>query len=335
VATLANLKKRIGSTVDFNAFFEDVEEYSTASVHPVESGFRVEAMRRAEVPMGVQPLAPARVPIVVNRSQDPPTTSNPEPGTPATELNPEDSSSNISRYDRRYLHPGTVLTLRRGSRGGAVAENLVKYALPSIPEVVVGFVKTSEIAAREVVSHQGVMPINGLAKPFQSSRLNLLCHIHTAIKRLTGPTRPVDLVSIFQSLADKKARSPTIELLHQVVKLSFDWEDLVVIANPFKLPYIEVGMKISDDCLRKCIELMWLEYKTVWFSEMKSLCIPSFAGDFEWASDTHVSEPRASEPRRRRSSSTGERPGKAEVTEGKPKRAESKRSRSILGLARD
>jgi len=322
------------ATMDFNAFFDEEEpDYTTANILPTEAGFHVKQHIAEQAAMQPRPLAQSTMKPETRQEPDTPTTQPTlvqEFDNIRAELQPDDSSSNIGRYKKKYLHPGTVLATRRGGVGGAVHEDLVRYDLPAIPEVVVGFVKTAEIARKEVLNYHKVTPINGLARPFRNSRLNLLCHLHTAVVKIAGTDRPADLVRILKGLGSKRTHTPTAELLNQVIRLTFDWDDMEVAANPFDLPYIEPHMKISDDCLLKCLDLLWLEYKRLWFDQVKSLAIPAFAFDYQDVSDSKLTEPK---PHRSRHYTAEEIPSKVE--EARPKRTESRRSRSILGISRD
>lgn len=336
LTVLASNDKMVGaggppSTIDFNAFFEsesdEPADYSTAPVHTGESGFRIEhksqVVNEDPYPRSLSTMTPTPTARIPRSSQA--NTQAPEQQE-KTELTPDDSSSNISRYQRRYLHPGTVLTSRRGSARGVEQDEVVEYRLPAIPEVVIGYIKTTEIARREILNHHKVTPINGLARPFTNQRLNLLMHLNTAIVRISGSERPAELVSLLRTLWQNKSRTPTIELLNQVINLTFDWEGMVVESNPFQLPYIEPGMKISDDCLAKCLDLLWLEYKRLWFENLKNLIVPSFSMDYASFSDGKLS----SESRRRRRSHS-ESPAD-DKQRSSPRTPESRRSRSILGF---
>lgn len=288
---MCDLQKSVGSTlptVDFNSFFADGDNETQSNVfglQPTESRFEVTQHSRKSHELHVPPLSPSAFKPSVQKDKVASGDDTVIEGL-RSELRPDDSSSNLGRYKREYLHPGSVLASRRGGRGGATQEDLVKYDLPAIPEVVVGFVKTAEVARKEIFNYHQVMPINGLARPFRNQRLNLLCHMHTAIVRLSGSERPKDLITHLKALSERKSLTPTTELLNQIVKLTFDWDDMEVAANPFRLPYIEPHMAISDDSLSKCVDLLWSEYRSLWFEEMKSLEVPSFSSDYHSKSDS-------------------------------------------------
>jgi len=313
MTAVATTKLRVGGLgtelgVDFNKFFEESAEVdSTVLPGPVNSGFRVITplnirKQRPDKPTG----SPAKQPH--KKEEDP----FPSPfeyqyhdsdedeveeqhshtsklrradDEVASQIGPTDSSSNIGRYtpselacSRKYMKQGTVMTVRKARGGGVVEESRVLYELPAIPEVVAGFIRTESIASAEVLSHHQVRPINGLAKPFRNNRLNFLMHLHTAIHNL----RPQDsgsVLSTIKRLKSRKVGSPSMELLFQVIKVTFDFEDHVVKGNPHKLPYIEPGMILTDDVMNKCFSLLYSQYQVEWFNEVKDLRTPRFTGD--------------------------------------------------------
>lgn len=97
-----------------------------------------------------------------------------------SELDPEDSRSNLGALNNRYMRQGTVINMR--GRGGTVLQNVVENEPLAIKKnVVVGYVKTEQMSSREQETNKKVRPINGLARPFRDDRLNLLVHFNTAV----------------------------------------------------------------------------------------------------------------------------------------------------------
>jgi hypothetical protein len=201
----------------------------------------------------------------------------------AESLLPDDSSSQLERYNRSYMPEGTVYDITGKGTQLAIAH---KIELPKITEeqeevnVVQGFIKTETHRRLEKESLSKLAPINGLANPFKSSRLNLLCHFHTALQTIDTGLGVETNYDRVKWLNDYEAKNPSQELAYQMIVRTFCFRTGSIIANPFKFPYIEVGMLISDDCLYKSFDLMRSEYKTLWFDEMKSLAVPSFHDDY-------------------------------------------------------
>lgn len=214
---------------------------------------------------------------------------------------PSDSSSHVSRYDRKFMGDGTVFSKRSrpedqvihepqpsanddkqtiynvSKKSGTVIGFQQEVSRPVvIKDVVRGFVKTEGMAKKEAESNKKIAPINGLANPFKSHRLNLLCHFHTAVDSVLTGSGEMTYYDALSDLAQLKAVTPSQELSHQIVVRTFDMKSSVVMANPFKLPFIEIGMAMSDDCLNKCFKMLNMEYQMLWFEEMKSLKVPSF-----------------------------------------------------------
>lgn len=198
-----------------------------------------------------------------------------------TELEPNDSSSVAERYENeeRFMDEGTVFEMRGPGRTELSTIQEVQDLRPQ-REIIVGFKKTQEMVVQEGKVYRRVSAINGLANPFHSHRLNFLCHFDTAIKSITLRRNDFSHYDTLSWILDHKSVTPSQELLYQVVKNTFDISQNRIIANPYKLPFLEVGMLISDDCLAKCFELLKLEYKQLWFEKMKGLIIPEFHSDF-------------------------------------------------------
>lgn len=199
--------------------------------------------------------------------------------SPKTEIFPEDSSSHISRYNNRYLNEGTILNVDR--EGKTVLQTVRAHdALRPEKQIVVGYQKTNEMLIKENRIYKRVNSINGLANPFHSHRLNFLCHFDTAVRSIQVRKENYTLFDTITWISRHKSMSPSQELLHQVVINTFDLENQVVVSNPYKLPFLEVGMLLSDDCLVKCFDLVRLEYKSLWFDKMKGLLVPAFHDEF-------------------------------------------------------
>jgi len=220
--------------------------------------------------------------------------------SPKTEVFPEDSSSHVSRYQNRYmgngtifdgesmnpsgpinryLEDGTILDVRGDGKTTLQTSRAVDSLRPE-KQIVVGYKKTDDMIVRENKIYRRITAINGLANPFHSHRLNFLCHFETAIKSIQIRKEDYTHFDIIVWISKHKSMSPSQELLYQVVCNTFDLEEQRIIANPYKLPFLEVGMLMSDDSLAKCFNLMRLEFKTLWFDKMKGLMVPDFHNEF-------------------------------------------------------
>jgi hypothetical protein len=202
----------------------------------------------------------------------------------------DDSASSIGLNftSGRFMEQGTVVSDATLKIGRKNLGRVVNSQLPGVPESAIGFVQTEELYAGDVAARQGVIPINGLSKPFSNSRLNLLGHIYTGLNIVNRESESQSFFVTLLSLRKSKLNSPPVQLFRQVLNCTFDWEESMVKSNPFGLPYIEVGMTISEDSLIKCFELLNSEYKNLWFSEMKQMQVPSFAQDYNHLSDFSI-----------------------------------------------
>lgn len=249
-------------------------------------------------------------------------------------IHPIDSSSVTGRYSKRYMHPGTVYNV---SKGKTVLEPLSEISpLGLIPDVVGGFQMTESMRKLDIETKQTVYAINGLASPFKNARLNFLCHFHTALEgcKINSDREPVEAL---EEIALMRTRNPTEELIKQCINKTFDFEDMSVKSNPFKLPFLEVGMLVTESMLAKCLDLLYNEYKAAWFQELKCLMIPKFHSEFLNHS-TYVSDrerqggiKRRNEVRRTQRSEESKR-GTGVKTERIRRDSHSSRQKSILGF---
>jgi len=247
-------------------------------------------------------------------------------------IRPCDSSSVIERYTdgRRFMQHSSAYTYRDNKTHlEPVVENQVV-----LPErvVVQGFVKTKLMEEKEKESHDRVYTINGLAAPFRNSRLNFLTHVNTALVECSFDPMS-DPIDALEEIGTVKPKNPTGELVRQVVQRTFDFDQLSVIANPFKLPFIEVGMPITDSVVLKSLELLQLEHKSLWFSEMKCLRVPKFFDDFTGVS-TEVSRSGVKDGtrRHRRPSRTGREEHVEQSRQGTSEKRFQRRSATVLGI---
>jgi len=199
-----------------------------------------------------------------------------------------DSISNVGRnFEKRKLSNGTIFTVSQNQR--IKEEDLIEIDdLQPSKQVIVGYRKTISMQEKERAVNQRVKPINGLSSPFKDNRLNLLMHFHTAVET----NMPIDDTQGYsqslQRIMRHKSKSPSEELAKQIIDTTFNFEELTIVANPFRLPFIEVGMILSDNCLVTCFTLLKSEFETLWFSSMKSLMVPSFHKKFWSYSETAI-----------------------------------------------
>jgi hypothetical protein len=212
-------------------------------------------------------------------------------------LGPGDSSSVLDRYrdGRSFMRSGTVLQFSKAKTGQQVLDT--DGSLVVCKDVVKGFLKTRQLARAEKESVEKVYTINGLAAPFKNGRLNFLCHFHTALSECSIDPE-VDPIDALISLGATRAKNPTGELIKQTIERTFDFEEMHICANPFRLPFIEVGMSITESTILKLLDLLQSEYRTAWFEELKCLKIPGFHSDFSTLS-TSVREQPSSRPQKR------------------------------------
>lgn len=192
------------------------------------------------------------------------------------ELGPDDSSSVVSRYKNDYMDTGTVFStqlptiLEANRTSPQIAEQQDRYTT-----LIVGHQLTSSMASVAQRELAKIYPVNGLCRPFKNDKLNFLTHMYTAMTKLR-PRDPERFVQNIWLAYRTPPRCPNEELLHMVLRRTFDKTLGIVKLNHFQLPYIEVGMEITDQCLVACFDLLEQQFKILWFEEMKELQVPSF-----------------------------------------------------------
>lgn len=213
---------------------------------------------------------------------------------------PDDSSSNIGRYKKRFMPNGynagtqlqpmqedeedfgndvqPVYVMSKGRTVLSVGDNITRPAF--VKDVTVGFRKTNDMVKTENQVLSTIHPINGLATPFKSNRLNLLIHFHTAISNVLPKIGREDYIKMMWYISKYKSSTPSEELAFQVVSKTFNLSEMIVVANPYKLPFIEVGMQVNDPTIVKCFTMLRNEYEQLWFEEMKHLWVPDFHNTF-------------------------------------------------------
>jgi hypothetical protein len=203
-------------------------------------------------------------------------------------VTPDDSSSHLSRYGKRYMGEGTVLTFNKKGANVISEEEEVPRPMP-VMNLTRGYVRTKEMHNTELDILKTIRPVNGLSNPFRSDRLNLLAHFHTALVGLKPVDKEFTTFDAIEYLSSFRPRTPSEHLAKLMVSQTFDLRQKVVVSNHYKFPYLEVGMRVSDDSLVKSLDMLRLEYKVLWFNEFKSLCVPDFHDKYNRHKDTKIS----------------------------------------------
>jgi len=252
---------------------------------------------------------------------------------------PSDSSTQLNRYKKSFMREGPVYNVRKSS---TVLEPVNEIsALTTTPkiDVVRGFQMTESMARMDRESVDKVYTINGLACPFKNPRLNFLVHFHTALGSC-GIDSKHDPIDALDHIGTMKPQNPTEELIKQCIVRTFDFDEMCVISNPFRLPFIEIGMLVSESMLSKCLSILRSEYRALWFQEMKCLKVPSFHDEFsEFSTHTMVRNYRRDKnlERRhaiRRSSNQTSGESESDIKSGvKKQAAKPKVTRTLLGMS--
>lgn len=232
-------------------------------------------------------------------------------------LNPGDSSSVLERYGKQYIQHGTQFSVMRAQSAAEAADN--RTLLTANTFLVEGFHRSSESAVREARSVQKLTPINGLPRPFQSNRLNFLANFHTGLGRAITRMQEGTMVEIMIRVIKGNSLVPVDDLLTQVMCVTIDRRQSEYVSNPFNLPYIEIGMLVTEESLVKMLDLIQIEYKQLWFQELKSIVIPRFHSDYK----AYSSDPALMTTSRRSRDDYHKVPAR---------RDKGSKSRSILGL---
>jgi hypothetical protein len=226
-------------------------------------------------------------------------------------IGPLDSSSVLGRYDRSYMKDGTVFTASAAGCTADAADNRTNLTVGTY--LVEGFKRDDESQRKELKSIGRIKPINGLPRPFQSMRLNFLANFHTGLGRACSKYEGLAMEDVVYKVMGYEPRLPVDELLQQVLRSSLDGRMCEYIANPFSLPYIEIGMLITEESLCKMLDSIQGEYKALWFQELKAIHVPNFHSDFRRFSSEPSSGTRRTKSRRQSSdtqSTVGSKPSK-------------------------
>jgi hypothetical protein len=204
-----------------------------------------------------------------------------------SELSPGDSSSVIERYSKEYMTPGTVFSVQAAQNAADEADD--RTVLTAQTYLIDGFQRSKEIVRREHKSVQKLRPINGLPRPFQSVRLNFLANVHTALGRAISKNKEMSMVEIVNKVMRSTPLVPCDDLLIQLLSSTIDRHLCIYSSNAFKLPYIEIGMIVTEDSLVKLFDILQGEFEALWFQELKSIVVPKFHSKYRESSGDPVS----------------------------------------------
>lgn len=228
-----------------------------------------------------------------------PQTMSPQPVAKGlhTELSPDDSSSTMGRYREQrkfwkpdYNDPSTFAASQEEEDIETIL-NVGPVVDRNENVVVRGFVKTNPIAFHEQKMVSKIKTIPGLQQVFICERLNFLAHLHSALHSLSHSEDypPPDFVSRLEKTLHRSARNPQTELLKMVISTTIDFENMVVCSNAFRIPVLEVGMRLTEQYIYMAFHQLNSEYESTWFEAVKNMRIPSFHGRFVGKSDSYLS----------------------------------------------
>lgn len=214
-------------------------------------------------------------------------------------LLPNDSSSVTGRYGKEFMDTGTVFTAEpaRNSADKASGRTLMTVG----NSLVSGFNQTADLANQEAKSLRKLKPINGLPRPFTSQRLNFLANLHTAIDRALSRYPGGQMAAMYQVMKSRP-ELPCDDLLHQLLNATISKSSGIFVSNAFRLPYIEIGMKITEEAIVATFSLLLDEYKSCWFQEFKNIRVPSFHNLYK-SRQTHSRESESHRRHRKRTES--------------------------------
>lgn len=281
---------------------------SPQSSPKAESGFKDMEMRMRQME--------AELRLAKEQAIIKPAPLRPSPRTELT-IDPGDSSSIISRYGRQFMGQGTVLSPREMASAADRLDGRTSMAVQD--DLVSGFNMTEDLVRIEQNSVRKLRPINGLPRPFTCRRLNFLANLHTGIQRAIE-RRPDSLQTAMFRAMRRRPELPCDELLYQVLTCTIDRTSNTFTSNAFSLPYIEVGMHITEESIAKAFDLLESEYKTKWFQEMKNISVPNFHDRFKgFSKDTMQVD-------------SGERRAKAHSEHSQDRTKKQRKGSSLLGF---
>jgi len=209
-------------------------------------------------------------------------------------IGPGDSSSELNRYNKNfwkpdYNSPSEVMPCIEEEDIQTILATGTQLS-KNEDDVVRGFVKTRPMIMHEVRVNSSIKPVPGLQKIFCNPRLNFLAHLHTALHKISSFKEypPPDLIERLVVTKNEFPRNPQHELLNQVISCTLDLEDMVVVSNPFSLPVLEVGMKLTEKYVFTCFDILNKEYESMWFETVKDLRVPRFHRNHSDKSDDYL-----------------------------------------------
>jgi len=229
---------------------------------------------------------------------------------------------------RRYINEGTVI--HRVSAKTMIEQASGRERTVVSDGLIRGYIIDDDARDREQRIVSSIGDINGLTAPFKNDRLNFLANFHTGMRTALSFHDQDPVRSLF-SFMKRTHIIPYDKLTKVVLSSTIDRSEGLFSANPFNLPYLEIGMLVSEDAIRKVIDLTYSNYKELWFQEMKGLEVPSFHSLYSsFNRDLISADQHHTRERARPAGERQERRERASTVVGKPS---SRRSpRTILGF---
>jgi len=225
---------------------------------------------------------------------------------------PNDSVSKLNDPVNIIESPGQ---LSRVNSGGFIRSVEAHKAGHFEDKVIQGYMLTEEEAAKAERKMSELQAVCGLPTVFTDRRLDFLWYIHVPLEKYFTdrhdsskkyPSRTPR--NCFQTMLKARDSTPQTTLLRQVAKVSFDFDDGVVLSNAFDLPNMHPGQSITDLSLFIMLDQLKREYELKWHSILNGGSLPDFADRFSSRSNSLDSRStRNDRPRRQSSSSSGSR----------------------------
>jgi len=223
------------------------------------------------------------------------------PNDSASRLNSPENSKDVRELSR--INNNGFIRSVENHRPGQFEEKVIQ-----------GYMLTEEEAERAEKKMSELQAVCGLPAVFTDRRLDFLWYIHVPLEKYFTdksdgikryPTR--NPRNCFQTMMKSRDSTPQTTLLRQVAKVSFDFEEGVVLSNAFDLPNLHPGQSITDLSLFIMLDQLKREYELKWHSVLNGGSLPDFADRFSSKSGSSDGRSLQSSQSRRRSSSSSER----------------------------
>jgi hypothetical protein len=195
----------------------------------------------------------------------------------ASTIVPRDSVSNAGHHRLKYKNEGSVIM--RQPAMTAIDEESGRETIVIKDSMIRGYIRDEDSYTKEQSIVDKITDINGLTAPFKSDRLNFYANFHTGMDNALNIHQD-DVVRSLFSFMRRDHLIPYDKLTKVVLENTIDRHDGVFCANPFNLPYLEIGMIVSEDAILKIVDIVKSRYRDMWFQEMKGLHVPNFHSDY-------------------------------------------------------